>query len=181
MMPTNKESMSSNTLGSSADVPLDQSKTPEIESPSNRKAIVVGLYGIPGSGKTYLLNQLEQNLGQQDFAYYDGSKVIDSVVPGGLKAFQGMEDNDKADWRQRAINQIGDDSADSGKVAIVAGHFMFWSEGEEAGTKVCTEADLKTYTHILYLDIDAEVVEQRRRDDTSGRNRSPIPASHLRT
>ena len=180
MMPTNNEDVSSNTLGSSADVPLDQAKTPEIESPSDRTAIVVGLYGIPGSGKTFLLNQLEQNLGKQDFAYYDGSKVIDSVVPGGLKAFQGMEDKDKANWRKHVINKIGDDSADSGKLAIVAGHFMFWSAGEEAGTKVCTEADLKTYTHILYLDIAAEVVEQRRRDDTR-RKRSLIPASHLRT
>ena len=181
MMPTNNGNVSSNTLGSSADVPLDQPKTPEIESPSDRKAVVVGLYGIPGSGKTFLLNQLEQNLGQQDFAYYDGSEVIGRVVPGGLKVFQGMEDKDKANWRKHAINKIGNDSADSGKLALVAGHFMFWSEGKEAGTKVCTEDDLKTYTHILYLDIAAEVVEQRRRDDTSGRKRSPIPASRLRT
>ena len=179
MMHTNNETMPSNTLGSSVNVPLDQSKTPEIVSPSDRKAVVVGLYGIPGCGKTFLLNQLEQNLGQQDFAYYDGSKVIGSVVPGGLKAFQGMEDNDKANWRQCAIKKIGSDSADSGKVAIVTGHFMFWSEGKEAGTKVCTETDLKIYTHILYLDIPAKVVEQRRRDDTSGRKRSPMPAIRL--
>ncbi|KAM0793851.1 uracil phosphoribosyltransferase-domain-containing protein [Usnea florida] len=144
-----------------------------------RKAVVVGLYGIPGCGKTYLLNQLEQNLGQQDFAYYDGSKVIGSVVPGGLEAFQGMEDKDKANWRERAIKKIGDNSANSGKVAIVTGHFIFWSEGEAAGTKVCTEADLKIYTHILYLEIPAKVVERRRRDDTSGRKRPSIPADRL--
>ena len=178
-MPTNNENVSNNVLGSSSDVPLDQSKPPKIGSPPDRKAVVVGLYGIPGCGKTYLLNQLEQNLGQQDFAYYDGSKVINSVVPGGLEAFQGMEAKDKANWRQRAIKKIGDDSADSGKVAIVTGHFGYWLEGEAAGTTVCTKADLEIYTHILYLEIPAKVVKRRRRDDTSVRKRAAIPADRL--
>ena len=90
MMPTNCENALSNIPGSTADLQLNQFTTFEIRSTSDHKAVVVGLYGVPGSGKTFLLNQLKQELGQTHFAFYEGSKMI--VVPGGLDAFQSMEE-----------------------------------------------------------------------------------------
>ena len=104
--------------------------------------------------------------------------MIDTVVDGGLHAFQRMRVQEKTNWRERAIEAIRDNSADSGKVAVVAGHFMFWEEGQ-AGDKVCTEKDLKVFTHILYLDVPAEVVVQQRLDEP-GRSRPTSSASHLR-
>ena len=162
-----------------ADLQPKQSTTPETLSASNRKAVVVGLYGVPGSGKTFLLNQLKQELGQTHFVFYEGSKMIATVVPGGLNAFQSMEEQEKAHWRRRAIDAIGKNCADSGQVAVVAGHFMFWLEEQEAGWPVYTQNDLEIFTHILYLDTPAEVVAQRRLDDTE-RSRPSTSASHLR-
>ena len=179
MMPTNCENASSNIPGSTADLQLNQLAAPEIRSASDHKAVVIGLYGVPGSGKTFLLNQLKQKLGQTHFAFYEGSKMIATVVPGGLDAFQSMEEQEKAHWRRRAIDAIGKNCADSGQVAVVAGHFMFWLEEQEAGSPVYTQNDLETFTHILYLDIPAEVVAQRRLDDTE-RSRPSTSASHLR-
>ncbi|KAK3171839.1 hypothetical protein OEA41_003923 [Lepraria neglecta] len=178
-MPANCENASSNRPGLTADLQLNQFTTPEIRSASDHKAVVVGLYGVPGSGKTFLLNQLKQELGQTHFAFYEGSKMIATVVPGGLDAFQGMEEQVKAHWRRRAIDAIGKKCADSGQVAVVAGHFMFWLEEQEAGSPVHTQNDLEIFTHILYLDIPAEVVAQRRLGDTE-RSRPSISARHLR-
>lgn len=179
MMPTKCENVSSNIPGSMADLQLNKFPTPEIRSASDHKAVVVGLYGIPGSGKTSLLNQLKQELGQTHFAFYEGSEMIATVVPGGLDAFQSMQEKDKAHWRRRAIDAIGKNCADSGQVAVVAGHFMFWLEEQEAGWPVYTQNDLEIFTHILYLDIPAEVVAQRRLDDTE-RSRPSTSVSHLR-
>ncbi|KAI9798925.1 MAG: hypothetical protein M1825_004938 [Sarcosagium campestre] len=153
--------------------------TSEVRSTTKDKAVVVGLYGIPGSGKTTLLNQLEQELGRTHFAFYDGSNMIDAVAPGGLDAFQRMEEQEKTHWRERAIDMVGRSSAADGKVAMVAGHFMFWSEEEEAGLPVYTQQDLKIFTHILYLDIPADTVAQQRLDDAE-KSRPATSASHLR-
>ena len=178
-MPLDCESASSNVPGSMANLQRIQLATPEIRSAFDPKAVVVGLYGIPGSGKTFLLKQLEQELGQTDFAFYEGSKMIATVVPGGLDAFHRMKEQEKAQWRRHAIDAIGKNCADSGKVAVVAGHFMFWSEEQEAGWPVYTQNDLRVFTHILYLDVPAEDVVRHRLDDTE-RSRPYASASHLR-
>ncbi|KAF2183747.1 hypothetical protein K469DRAFT_582257 [Zopfia rhizophila CBS 207.26] len=161
-----------------ADHQLNESTAPETRSASNDKAVVVGLYGVPGSGKTFLLNQLKPELGQEHFTFYEGSEMIAAVVPGGLDAFQKLEEHEKMPWRQLAIDTIGKECADSGRVAVVTGHFMFWSEEEEAGRPVYTQNDLNTFTHILYLDAPAEVVAQRRLDDTE-RSRPSTSVAHI--
>ncbi|MCJ1242506.1 hypothetical protein MMC14_010514 [Varicellaria rhodocarpa] len=59
--------------------------------------------------------------------------MITSVIPGGLDALQKLEEREKVHWRQLAIDTIGKKCADSGQVAVVARHFMFWPEEKEAG------------------------------------------------
>ena len=165
-MLTKSEIASRGMPGPTVDPRQNQSTAIGSWPASNDKAVVVGLYGIPGSGKTFLLNQLEREFGQEDFTFYEGSKMIATVVPGGLDAFQKMEEREKVHWRQLAIDTIGKECADSGQVAVVAGHFMFWREEEETGWPVYTTNDLGTFTHIIYLDVPAEVVAQRCLDDT---------------
>ena len=157
---------------------LFQSGTCSPQSAAHSKAVVVGIYGIPGSGKSYFLNQLEKELGGKHFAYYEGSKVIDMIVPSGLDAFKMMAEQDQAYWRGLAIGKIGADCADLGKVGVVTGHFMFWSEEEDSGSPVYTEKDMQTFSHILYLDFPVKVVAQRRALDTK-RIRPSFSANHL--
>ncbi|KAI1908661.1 hypothetical protein LOZ65_006606 [Ophidiomyces ophidiicola] len=142
------------------------------------KPIVVGLYGVPGSGKSNLLKRLELALGQDVFAFFEGSKVIADIVPGGLDAFVKLGEEDKACWRERAIDSIKKKCADAGKVGVVAGHFMFWSENSSTGTVVCTSRDLDTFTHILYLDVPVNVVAHRRSQDAE-RSRPDVSVLHL--
>lgn len=147
-------------------------------STSDSKAVVIGLYGLPGSGKTYLLNQLKTELRQTDFTFYEGSQMIAALVPGGLDAFQSMGEDDKRQWRKKAIDAIGKNCTGSGQVAVVAGHFMFWLDAQEATVPVYTENDLEVFTHIFYLEVPSEVVAQRRLDDTD-KIRPSISESHL--
>lgn len=127
---------------------------------------IIGLYGIPGCGKSFLLQQLQHQLGQQ-YRYYEGSQVIADVVPGGLSAFHASSDAQKTHWRRLAINHIRDSSLSTDKPALVAGHFMFWSEGDDAGQVVCTPDDLLVYTHVIYLDTPIATVASRRDGDQS--------------
>ncbi|KAI4190094.1 MAG: hypothetical protein L6R41_001013 [Letrouitia leprolyta] len=161
-----------------SDHQMNQHTTLEPSLQSDNKPTVVGLYGVPGAGKTVLLNELKQELGQTSFVFYEGSEMIASIVPGGLDVFQRMEDPDKVHWRRCAINAIGKDGSDSGRTAVVTGHFMFWPEGHGAGQSVYTQSDLDVFTHILYLDIPADLIVQRCLDDTQ-RKRPSASTAHI--
>lgn len=171
--PTHFTDRRANSLPT-ADTQLTTTETPSVPN----KPVVVGIYGIPGSGKTYLLNQLKQKLGEEFYKFYEGSDMIASVVPGGLDAFHKLDEKGKLSWRQDAIDTIGKRSFNSGITAVVGGHFMFWAEEDEIGQRVHTRNDLHTFTHILYLDIPAELVAQRRLSDTT-RIRPPVSVIHL--
>lgn len=142
------------------------------------KPVIIGLYGLPGSGKSFLLNVLKCGLSPADFSFYDGSQVIAAGTPGGLEAFQNLTEDDKERARDRAIRRIKQESFDSGRSAIVTGHAMFWAEGEGAGQLVCTPADLDTYTHILYLDVPAGDIAEYRLNDQK-RSRPAVSIAHL--
>ncbi|EXK38617.1 hypothetical protein FOXG_18920 [Fusarium oxysporum f. sp. lycopersici 4287] len=59
------------------------------------KPTVIGLYGLPATGKSTVLEGLRNKLGETEFAFFDGSDVISYLVHGGLKAFQKLEDPEK--------------------------------------------------------------------------------------
>ena len=104
--------------------------------------------------------------------------MIDSLVPGGLAAFQKLDDNNKLNWRRRAIDKIRKDCSCKGKTGVVAGHFMFWPQDDPKGHTIYTSNDLHTFTHILYLDIPTDLIAQRRLND-SQKSRSPASIDHL--
>ena len=145
---------------------------------SDGKPTVVGLYGVPGCGKTHLLKQLKQVLDKNNFAFYDGSEIIKSLVPGGLDAFKSFGGDQQTHWRQQAIDKIGKECIESGKTGVVAGHFMFWGEKDIQGRPIYTKNDVETYTHILYLDTPAETIADRRLHDTE-RKRPFTSEAHL--
>ncbi|KAJ5110331.1 hypothetical protein NUU61_001588 [Penicillium alfredii] len=145
---------------------------------SGQQPMVIGLYGLPGSGKTFILDHLRQTLDRSLFTLYEGSEVISTVTPGGLKAFQHLEEHEKNARRREAILRVRSECSHSSKTALVTGHFMFWKDDEDTGQVVCTESDLATYTHILYLDTAVEVIINRRQEDEK-RFRPTTSIDHL--
>ncbi|KAJ5781293.1 hypothetical protein N7457_006453 [Penicillium paradoxum] len=144
-----------------------------------RRPVIIGLYGLPGSGKTYWLDKLKQELSDGNFICYEGSHVIAALTPGGLDAFQQLSEDAKVEYRHRAIAKIEGECRDSGKSAIVAGHYMFWPEEDEHGRSVCVQGDLETYTHILYLNISPAAIAEYRSNDVK-RYRPTASIAHLR-
>ncbi|KAI0482522.1 uracil phosphoribosyltransferase-domain-containing protein [Xylariaceae sp. FL0804] len=150
---------------------------------SGSKPIVIGLYGIPGSGKSYMLQELEAKAkagqrGRDSVRFYEGSEVIANLVPGGLDSFKHMPESQKKRWRTAAIHQIRDECLDAGVLGVVTGHFMFWPEVDQHGTQVWTHADAEVYTHIIYLDTPAEDILERCNRDTK-RFRPSTSVQHI--
>ncbi|GAB0146356.1 hypothetical protein EsHS_00006761 [Epichloe bromicola] len=150
----------------------------EMIAQGSKRPSVIGLYGLPGSGKSFLLSELKKHLSHSQFDFYEGSDMISTIVPGGLSAFQRLEKEQKQHWREQAIDRIAETCRQSKKSAVVTGHFMFWSHEEQI--RVYTPNDMSTYTHILYLDTSvARIVEQRQKDGQ--RRRPDLSAARLET
>jgi adenylylsulfate kinase-like enzyme len=99
-----------------------------MSAPQTTKPTIIGLYGISGSGKTYLLKKLKQDSSLKDhgFLFRDGPDLIDEVTPGGLEAFQQMERAEKDTQIELAFTALSADGQDRNKTAVIAGHYMFY-------------------------------------------------------
>ncbi|KAH6688926.1 uracil phosphoribosyltransferase-domain-containing protein [Plectosphaerella plurivora] len=97
----------------------------------------VGIYGLPGSGKTFLLDQLRMDPVLKDVDFLDGSALIGAATTGGLAAFQKMDPKQQTTVRQ--------------KEPVVV-----WTDG-----------DAKMYTHIIYFDVASHTIAQRRARDSA--------------
>lgn len=149
-----------------------------IAAPSERP-VVIGLYGVSGCGKTHLIKELGKHLASPAFRYYDGSLIISSVC-GSIEKFKLLSEKEKERVRERAIEKIRNECAESRKCGVVVGHYMFWdNEEDEDGERVCTQKDLETYTHIIYLEVPPTIISERRRDDNE-RARKIVSADHLK-
>jgi len=146
------------------------------------KPTMVGLYGISGSGKSYLLKQLKNNhdFAHEHFTFYDCSSLLENVVDGGLDAFKKMKNEQQYEARERALSLAAAQCQSNAKTGVVAGHYMFWQAGDKDEPKrVGTERDWATYTHIIYLLVDPEIVATRTKEDNI-RERKQLPVEHLR-
>ncbi|KAF6833803.1 uracil phosphoribosyltransferase [Colletotrichum musicola] len=123
-------------------------------TPTQAKPKIVGLYGVPASGKSFLLQQLRSRL-------------------------RGLCPANRELYRERAIKSIADQCASTGQLGIVSGHFSFWTEKNPRPNNVYTPADLNVYTHIICLDTSAYDVAQRCLKDQD-RARPPASTAHIR-
>ncbi|KAL4964407.1 uracil phosphoribosyltransferase-domain-containing protein [Aspergillus stella-maris] len=141
---------------------------------------VVGLYGLPASGKTELMKQLKEQLDASDFQFFEGSETINEFSPGGLGVFKLLPPSLQNQIRELAIAEISSICIDSKRTGIVTGHYMFWDdEKAQQPPAVLTKRDLITYTHILYLNTPVDVLVKQRGHDTT-RQRSKVSAKHLK-
>ncbi|KAH8900231.1 hypothetical protein GQ53DRAFT_869625 [Thozetella sp. PMI_491] len=132
------------------------------------KPIVVGLYGVPGSGKTTTMQKLKDSL-PPDFRVFEGSSLIEEL----------LDQVKKAEIRKQAIDTIRRQCRDNNYVGLVAGHYMFWDEGDESAITVWNSSDAETYTHILYLDVDPDELHRRRSGDSNRPDRANASPAHL--
>ncbi|KAF2759857.1 hypothetical protein EJ05DRAFT_484756 [Pseudovirgaria hyperparasitica] len=145
---------------------------------SLEKPVIIGIYGLPGAGKSYLMRQLKEKLSETDFLFFEGSEVIATLTPGGLDAFKRLSQEDQTKYRHAAGISIKEQCKSLKAVGVVTGHFMFWSGGEEEANEVWTAADAETFSHIIYLDEITSVISTRRQNDTV-RDRENVCLDHI--
>ncbi|KAM3520368.1 hypothetical protein MY4038_009448 [Beauveria bassiana] len=168
MAPTTTPQMSTGT------VPTEIRSGPVFD----RKPMVIGLYGLPGSGKSTLMNQIKLQVNHENFVFYEGSELISNIVTGGLAAFARLGEQEKRQVREQAIISVAKVCLTQNCTALVVGHYMFWPEDEMEGNVVATASDFRVYTHIIYFDVTVPAILERRLSDTH-RQRPPVSAAHL--
>jgi uracil phosphoribosyltransferase/adenylate kinase/phosphoserine phosphatase len=158
--------------GPMAGAPPPASSNTNTITPENtaNQPTIIGIYGLPGSGKTTTLKQLENALNDdpQGFHFIEGSEMIKKSLPQGvtLETFKSQTEEVKLSVRTNAINDIMEMCREDGKPAIVTGHFIFWNGEGEVRKPVMNDADKQAFTHILYLDVAPEVIWKRRVEDS---------------
>ncbi|PVH97007.1 hypothetical protein DM02DRAFT_96021 [Periconia macrospinosa] len=147
---------------------------------------IIGLYGVSGVGKSYLLHQLtgdSSSLFHTHYAFLEGSQVLQSVVEGGdLRIMSQGSPSERKKWRTQAAQKIKQDSL-VGKNVVVAGHYMLWDDEKDAhGSIVAVDEDWETYTHIVYVRGDPATIKRQRESDSKAytRVRSAVSTEHLR-
>ncbi|KAH7224158.1 uracil phosphoribosyltransferase-domain-containing protein [Fusarium oxysporum] len=119
---------------------------------TNRQPTVIGISGLPAAGKSFILEALRKDLVETEFTFFEGSE-----------------------WRIKAINHIRDEVATSGRIAIVTGHLMFWSEVTNTPYAVYTPEDFNTFTHIIYLAPDEKTIASHIESDEKKNPEEVLP------
>lgn len=126
-----------------------------------------------------MLGKLRGLFQDADYAFFEGSDELDSVVPGGIEAFKKLNPDDQESYRKQAIEGIRAECCKTQQVGVVTGHYSFWdAQADRVGPEVWTSADANIYTRILYLDVLAEKILDIRQKDTS-REREELDLSSI--
>ncbi len=118
------------------------------------------IYGISGSGKTFLSKSIENS--DKRFKFFEGSKIIETITEGGLIQFKKMKDDDKNIIRKKLLEYILIESSKYENV-IVDGHFSFFKNS--SFEIAFTESDRLFYDHFFYLDFTPEIIKERQVND----------------
>jgi hypothetical protein len=149
----------------SAPVPYEDSNASE----SPFSPIIIGLYGILGAGKSFLLHHMNENPDLQNLTFIEGSEMLSDCTVGGVEAFKQLSVPEKEAVRRQATGRIQDEAFETQKHIVVAGHLSFWSEEQNACDYVYTEDDMDIFTHIFYVHVPAAKIYERRSKDSRDR------------
>lgn len=144
-------------------IPADASAFPNPDSKGSwhsssslPKPLIIGIYGLPGSGRTTLLNHIQ--------LVADGSvNTHDGLLPtSGMASNRSEVDRAHTEALKVAIAECMKDN----RSGIITDHFTIWREGDLKFKLKHSMEDFKLYTHVIYLDVSAEVLAERCRNES---------------
>ncbi|GAB7328302.1 hypothetical protein MBLNU13_g00304t2 [Cladosporium sp. NU13] len=86
---------------------------------------VIGIYGVSGCGKSYLLEQLKAQFDEKPLIFYEGSEQLLKTFKNTLDDFKKLSTYHQNIVRAGAIETIGRECAKCRKAGIVTEHFSF--------------------------------------------------------
>ena len=140
----------------------------------NIEPVVVGIYGISGSGKSRALSMIRK--ARPEWRCYEGRELIEKVLWEELgetfEMFNTKADAAKNSIRERAVRLVSQNKG----ITILAGHASFpalaaggatcQDDSRQEFDDVVTQADKSTFKLILYLDKPARTIWSQRQKDT---------------
>ncbi|WP_392564167.1 ATP-binding protein [Orbus wheelerorum] len=124
----------------------------------NTHPLRIGIYAVSGTGKSTLINRLNELYGNI-LNCIDGSSIIDDLVPGGINSFKKLSSVDKYHYREQAVQYLQNNFKKDNKHMVIAGHYSFLSK--EDYDVAWTAADSKFYDLIIFLQAEAELIFTR--------------------
>jgi len=147
--------------------------------------LVIGIYGVSGSGKSHTLSRIKTS--RMEWRCLEGSEVIEQILQEesaadekkSLLDFRNMDEEIQNEIRRKAVQRI---RAFRG-VTLVAGHCSFPVTGQPLSSSkgsaergevrfhdVFSQDDGETYDVIFYLDKEAsEIYKHRETDNHTGK------------
>lgn len=117
-----------------------------------RKPKIIGLFGLSGTGTSFLLEELREEMKEDGFAFNDGNEALTAICPGGLMAYNALGAVKRARYRDVTITAFENECVRKDVIGVVVRYLAFWNEDSECFS-VTPVADLKAHTHILYLEL----------------------------
>ncbi|GAQ42883.1 hypothetical protein AKAW_05144 [Aspergillus niger] len=115
---------------------------------------MIGIFGLPGSGKTHLLNQLRRELEGGPFSFYEYEEVKKACL---------------VHWfaYDSAFESISHECDDAGVTGIATANYMQPDDfGDRPYTTLLDDGTLnRPFTHIMYVNTPVEVAHQRCMED----------------
>ncbi|PWY77752.1 hypothetical protein BO83DRAFT_397208 [Aspergillus eucalypticola CBS 122712] len=124
-------------------------------NPSNQpRQNLIGIFGLPGSGKTHILNQLRRKLEGGPFSFYEYEEVR-KTSPIHWPAYD------------RAFELIRHKCDDAGVTGIATANYMLPDEFNDHPytTLLDDGTPNRPFTHIMYVNTPVEVAHQRCMED----------------
>lgn len=116
------------------------------------KPKIVGLFGLAGAGTEFLLEQLKKEIGEDDFAFYDGSNALAVLCPGGLMAYNELDFAGRRRYRDMTIGAFEKECMRKDVMGVVVRHLALWNEYHDCFSSMPI-VEIKAHTHILYLEL----------------------------
>jgi hypothetical protein len=117
-----------------------------------QKPKIVGLFGLSGFGTASLLDQLNEEIGEDEFAFCDGNQALAAVTPGGLMVYNPFGEDKRPEFRDMALSGFEKECARKNIIGVVVRFLALWNEDMHCYS-VTPVADLKAHTHILYMEM----------------------------
>jgi len=125
------------------------------------------LVGVRGVGKTTLIRSVLPALPMVD--YVVGSAILRELAGSAFEHFDSLPAEVKQRYREDAIRWMETRQERIGRHILCDGHTTLLNPSTAQVEQVFTELDCGFFRELILLEAPAEVILQRRRDDTTKR------------
>ncbi|KAG9642039.1 hypothetical protein KCU95_g16232, partial [Aureobasidium melanogenum] len=134
------------------------------------RPLIIAIHGLPGCGKSYTLNKLQDLLPSKQYLFFETLAIL-SKLSRGFDRFEAADADQKQVLRTATAQEIARECTVVDKAGIVSGYPCLSDERHAEAQDVDTPIDCSRYSCALFLHVPVQVLIKRRMLDsvTTGR------------